>query len=235
MAVESELREEESRLQPQPHPQARPHIQPQAQARDYTYHAGSTDTGRPVYYVVEEEERTGQEELHSDRSPYTYEPADTHTSLVADYTQQAYQDSNRRRRPGAGAGAGSQLGQADSGDFVIREQTYSMCPGCPTFSIPVPVPKSSLANGNKYQQQLPYDNLALPSSQHQQVKYQYARNMTFLEKIGNSVISTMQGLQVISPFFKLRHSLFGFGKFSHGKIFDFGKCMCFDTSSTVLN
>ncbi len=55
--------------------------------RDYKYHAGATDSGRPVYYIVEEE----PDDLHSDRSPYVYEPADTHTSLVsqvADYTQQ---------------------------------------------------------------------------------------------------------------------------------------------------
>ena len=54
------------------------------QARDYKYHAGATETGRPVYYVVEE-----PDSLHSDRSPYEFEPADTHTSLssqVSDYT-----------------------------------------------------------------------------------------------------------------------------------------------------
>merc|ERR1719211_460820 len=54
-------------------------------ARDYKYHAGATEEGRPVYYVVEE-----PDSLHSDRSPYDFEPADTHTSLsshVADYTQ----------------------------------------------------------------------------------------------------------------------------------------------------
>ena len=53
-------------------------------ARDYKYHAGATETGRPVYYVVEE-----PDSLHSDRSPYEFEPADTHTSLssqVSDYT-----------------------------------------------------------------------------------------------------------------------------------------------------
>ncbi len=104
VAVETERREE-----------------PTAQARDYTYHAGSTNAGRPVYYVVEEDEN-----LHSDRSPYTYEPADTHTSLVADYTHQAYhQQQHSRPRPQGAA----QLGQAESGDFVIKEHTYSMCPG----------------------------------------------------------------------------------------------------------
>ncbi len=76
-----------------------------------------------------------------------------------------------------------------------------MCPGCPTFSIPVPVPKSTLDKQQQqqqlYQQQLPYDPLGGASATAQDdVKYQYARNMTFLEKIGNSVISTMQGIQV---------------------------------------
>ena len=54
-------------------------------ARDYNFHGGDTSEGRPVYYVVEE-----PDSLHSDRSPYDFEPADTHTSLsshVADYTQ----------------------------------------------------------------------------------------------------------------------------------------------------
>ena len=50
--------------------------QPAAQSRDYSYHAGSAENGRPVYYVVEE-----PDSLHSDRSPYSYEPADTHTSI----------------------------------------------------------------------------------------------------------------------------------------------------------
>ena len=65
-----------------------------------------------MYYVVEE-----PDSLHSDRSPYDFEPADTHTSLssqVADYTQSGYTQKN-------------------SGDFVIKEHSYTMCPGCPTF------------------------------------------------------------------------------------------------------
>ena len=33
---------------------------------------------------------------------------------------------------------------ADSNDFIIKEHTYTMCPGCPTFSIPIPIPKSTL-------------------------------------------------------------------------------------------
>ena len=33
--------------------------------------------------------------------------------------------------------------EADQDDFVIQEQTYKMCPTCPTFSVPVPIPKTN--------------------------------------------------------------------------------------------
>jgi len=127
------------------------------QARDYKYHAGATKTGRPVYYVVEE-----PDSLHSDRSPYEFEPADTHTSLssqVSDYTH-------------------SGLSQASSGDFLIKEHTYTMCPGCPTFSIPVPIPKAILG---------------LQSSE--KLEYQHARNKTFLEKIGDKIVNGFTKVQ----------------------------------------
>jgi len=56
------------------------------ESRDYSYHAGNTNAGRPVYYVVEE-----QDSLHSDRSPYDFEPADANpnfaSAIVSDYTQ----------------------------------------------------------------------------------------------------------------------------------------------------
>ena len=32
---------------------------------------------------------------------------------------------------------------ASNDDFVIKEHTYKMCPECPTFSIPIPIPKSA--------------------------------------------------------------------------------------------
>ena len=32
---------------------------------------------------------------------------------------------------------------ASNEDFVIKQHTYQMCPNCPTFSIPIPVPKSA--------------------------------------------------------------------------------------------
>jgi len=126
------------------------------QSRDYKYHAGNTNQGNPVYYVVEE-----PDSLHSDRSPYDFEPADTHTSLssqVADYTQSGYTQKN-------------------SGDFVIKEHSYTMCPGCPTFSIPVPIPKTSLGGSET------------------KVNYQHARNATFLEKIGHRIVNGFQKVQ----------------------------------------
>lgn len=129
------------------------------QSRDYKYHAGSTNSGNPVYYVVEE-----PDSLHSDRSPYDFEPADTHTSLssqVADYTQKGL-----KKKP-------------NSGDFVIKEHTYTMCPGCPTFSIPVPIPKASIGG----------------SASESKVSYQHARNSTFLEKIGNRIVNGFQNVQ----------------------------------------
>ncbi len=173
------------------------------EARDYKYHAGSTDAGRPVYYVVEDaiNSPSSSESLHSDRSPYVYEPADTQTSLVADYTQQGYSGHHYQQQQ-------QQQSSSSSGDFVIKQHTYSMCPGCPSFSIPVPVPKPATvpALGNVYQQYqdpdsvvtLPYSGLQEEQQQQQQlpIRYQHARNMTFLEKVGNSVISTMQGFQV---------------------------------------
>ena len=84
-------------------------------------------------------------------SPYHFEPADTHTSFssaVSDYTQAG---TAAAAKPHAGGGAGGLLSQlsgastpADSNDFIIKEHTYTMCPGCPTFSIPIPIPKSTL-------------------------------------------------------------------------------------------
>ena len=33
--------------------------------------------------------------------------------------------------------------KASNDDFVIQEQVYQMCPDCPVFSIPIPIPKST--------------------------------------------------------------------------------------------
>lgn len=53
-----------------------------------------------------------------------------------------------------------------------------MCPGCPTFSIPVPIPKAILG---------------LQSSE--KLEYQHARNKTFLEKIGDKIVNGFTKVQ----------------------------------------
>ena len=169
-------------------------------ARDYSYHAGSTNGGRPVYYVVEE-----QDQLHEDRSPYSFEPADTHTSFtsaVADYTQAGTQHYDPL---GAGPSA-----QADAGDFVIKEHTYTMCPGCPTFSIPIPIPKSTLlGTASRPPQRQPPRRSGKPSTgyvQNKPVRYQHARNQTFLEKIGDRIWNRYQ--EVYGPIYEKAQEMF---------------------------
>ena len=166
---------------------------PAETGRDYSYHAGSTNGGRPVYYVVEE-----QEKLHDDRSPYNFEPADTHTSFtsaIADYTQAG--SYNKANDPlGAGPGAA-----ANPGDFIIKEHTYTMCPGCPTFSIPIPIPKSTLLGfgnlGKKPQPKQPPRRAGLPQKEKKKkVEYQYSRNQTFLEKVGDRIWNRYQEVYI---------------------------------------
>ena len=38
---------------------------------------------------------------------------------------------------------------ASNDDFVIKQHTYQMCPNCPTFSIPIPVPKSAASQSSE--------------------------------------------------------------------------------------
>ena len=119
--------------------------------------------GRPVYYVVEE-----PDSLHADRSPYNFEPADNQdsfTGAVADFTH-------------------SGVSPANQNDFVIKEHTYTMCPGCPTFSIPVPIPKASLVEQQKEQDEKSVN-----------VDYQSAKDKNFLEKIGDRIVSTVKGIK----------------------------------------
>ena len=70
----------------------------------------------PLYFVPAD-----PDSLHADRSPYSFQPADSSLSSGP---------------AGAAAGLSSQ-------DFVITEHTYQMCSECPTFSIPIPVPRSA--------------------------------------------------------------------------------------------
>ena len=134
-----------------------------SEARDYNFKAGNTKNGRPVYYVVEE-----PDSLHADRSPYNFEPADNQdsfTGAVADFTH-------------------SGVSPANQNDFVIKEHTYTMCPGCPTFSIPVPIPKASLVEQQKEQDEKSVN-----------VDYQSAKDKNFLEKIGDRIVSTVKGIK----------------------------------------
>jgi len=178
--------------------------------RDYSYHAGSTDAGRPVYYVVEEDDS-----LHSDRSPYDFEPADTHTSFtsaVADYTQAGAAADYAAQ--GGPLGGGTPV---DGNDFIIKEHTYTMCPGCPTFSIPIPIPKSTLNQGNQKPQQ--QQQLAGPggypyhSTNGGKLEYQHASNKTFLQKIGDRIVTAVKSYPANAKFLynKVKENLFGGG------------------------
>ena len=60
-----------------------------------------------------------------------------------------------------------------------------MCPGCPTFSIPVPIPKASLAEQQEQEEEETVGN----------VDYQSAKDKNFLQKIGDRIVSTMKGIQ----------------------------------------
>lgn len=167
-----------------------------AEQRDYSYHAGSTDQGRPVYYVVEDEPESG---LHSDRSPYYYEPADTYTSLNQGQQQQ-YNYEQQQPQP-------QQQAQhipprpKPSGSWVIKEQTYTMCPGCPSFSLPIPVPQASFSQPQ--QQQLPESHYGDVGGGYQSYNNQVNselgekqdQDVGIFQRISNNVISTMQSLQ----------------------------------------
>ena len=93
---------------------------------------------------------------------------DSFTDVVADFTQ-------------------SGVSQANQGDFVIKEHTYTMCPGCPTFSIPVPIPKASLAA--EQQESESTGNLDY------QTPDKAAEEKNFLEKIRDKISSNMKGIQ----------------------------------------
>jgi len=68
-----------------------------------------------------------QEEGYYNSNEYTFSP-------LQHYEQQ-------QREVAAGAVPGAAVFPADNEDFVISMQTYQQCPGCPAFSVPVPVPR----------------------------------------------------------------------------------------------
>ena len=98
----------------------------------------------------------------------------------------------------------SGLTQATSGDFVIKEHSYTMCPGCPTFSIPVPIPKAILGAVGA----------GTGAAGAGKIDYQHARNRTFLEKIGDRIVNGFQKVQdtvldVIDPILETGESFLG--------------------------
>merc|ERR1712228_1048527 len=80
-----------------------------------------------------------------------------------------------------------------------------MCPGCPTFSIPVPIPKAILGAVGA----------AGAGAAGGKVDYQHARNRTFLEKIGDRIVNGFQKVQntvtdfVIDPILETGESFLG--------------------------
>ena len=109
-------------------------------------HVEERASSEPVYFIAED-----PDSLHADRSPYTFEPADTHASQH----QQAA------------------VLPASNEDFVIKQHTYQMCPGCPTFSIPIPVPKDSASS----------NEVINPYNSDPGYEYQHQQEETIMEKI----------------------------------------------------
>ena len=64
-----------------------------------------------------------------------------------------------------------------------------MCPGCPSFSIPIPIPKSNLKKkANTLTKGA--GPAGYPAYDGGKVDYQSTTNKTFLEKIGDKVVTT---------------------------------------------
>ena len=84
----------------------------------------------PVYYLPE-----APEALHADRGPYSFEPA------ASGLQPPVGEDRVAEQRP--------TIISASNDDFVIKQHTYQMCPNCPTFSIPIPVPKSAASQSSE--------------------------------------------------------------------------------------
>ena len=160
--------------------------QQRQQQRDLSYRAGQTNSGRPVYYVVDQ--ATAGEELHADRSPYQFEPADRRVSGAGHYPGQA-----QGQHPAA---SGSPYQSQTSSDFVVQEHTYSMCPGCPTFSIPVPIPKQNVAG---YQEEVapqpPHRSSSASELTAPDVVALPKKEPSFIEKLSSSFLGTMKRIQ----------------------------------------
>jgi len=87
-------------------------------------------------------ERSGRSYLSQNEvtggSAYTFEPANSYVSQNQ-HQQAAFLPANSFISQDQQAA----VLPASNEDFVIQQQTYQSCPTCPTFSIPVPVPKAS--------------------------------------------------------------------------------------------
>ncbi|EFX75462.1 hypothetical protein DAPPUDRAFT_323345 [Daphnia pulex] len=137
---------------------------------------------RPITYYVKAEEA---KEIHDDRSPYEYEPAQHQTSYyTSDYStqesvskqdeqeqlqlaqsQQQYQQETNPQRTGYYQQNGFVPGNvvpAPQDSFVIRDQTYTS--GGQTFSVPIPVPKDQYVQqyGQQYAPQQQYASQQQP-------------------------------------------------------------------------
>jgi len=125
--------------------------------------AESRSSSEPVYFIAED-----PDSLHADRSPYTFEPADTHSS--------------QHQQPS--------VISASNEDFVIKEHTYQMCPGCPSFSIPIPVPKSSASSSGVIN---PYNSDPGYEYQHQEEETIMERIMAVIQPAIDTAKETVQG------------------------------------------
>jgi len=126
--------------------------------------AESRSSSEPVYFIAED-----PDSLHADRSPYTFEPADAY--------------SFNHRQPA--------VISASNEDFVIKEHTYQMCPGCPSFSIPIPVPKSSASSSEVIN---PYNSDPGYEYQHQEEETIMERIMAVIQPAIDTAKETVQDL-----------------------------------------
>jgi hypothetical protein len=80
-------------------------------------------------------------EVYVDPADYEVYDRSYQESPQDQYTFQPEGEPQFKSLPDLGNGAG--FIQADEQNFEIQEQTYQMCPGCPTFSIPIPIPRQA--------------------------------------------------------------------------------------------
>jgi len=121
----------------------------------------------PVYFLSE-----SPDSLHADRSPYTFEPASQSQSSSSNHPA---------------------IISATNEDFVIQQHTYQMCPTCPTFSIPIPVPRSTVT---EHQDQVTNPYLSDPGYeyQHGSDPSLSSRITTFLSSVSSGLSTSLSSL-----------------------------------------